>query len=278
MSAACDARASSSCTTSTTPACSSSTARGRRSSVTTTSCRCIRTATTCCTGSSTATSSCRATAPVAPHPIIALERLRAKLDRHRGAAVNEHERPGRRRRPRSPRRWRDSSRDTGTDPPSPIGVHAVNWRTLPDDEARAEWDALRAWVEWFTVRYRHPRSASCRTAGGSTAQLVEELSALHIAHLAAFDSSDAGFGPIGWHERSRLAHARALTRVRRQAARSGHDDTQTPLVGRTRSTSRNGTRGPTRPTPTEAPHGCLPNGRKKDDDQNPGHHRGQPHR
>ncbi|WP_100813446.1 hypothetical protein [Microbacterium lacus] len=37
---------------------------------------------------------------------------------------------------------------------APIGGHVVDWRTLTDRDARTEWQALRAWVEWFTVRYR----------------------------------------------------------------------------------------------------------------------------
>ena len=52
---------------------------------------------------------------------------------------------------------------------------------------------LRDWVEWFTVRYDVPVSVvpNCWWRHGA---LVEELSALHVAHLAAFDASDAGFG------------------------------------------------------------------------------------
>mgnify|MGYP004504021007 CR=1 FL=1 len=42
--------------------------------------------------------------------------------------------------------------------------------------------------------------------------LVEELSALHTAHIAAFDPSDTGFGPISWHERLAIAVPR-LTRA-----------------------------------------------------------------
>ena len=53
--------------------------------------------------------------------------------------------------------------------------------------------------------------------------LVEELSALHTAHTAAFDSSDAGFGPIGWHERLSLAMPR-LTRAYAGGCGNGHRD------------------------------------------------------
>ncbi|WP_396655607.1 hypothetical protein [Microbacterium sp.] len=85
-----------------------------------------------------------------------------------------------------------------------IGTEVVNWRTLDDAKARAAWNALRSWVEWFTVRYRISESVvpDCWYLHG---HLVEELSALHIAHVASFDASDSGYGPIGWHERLSLA-------------------------------------------------------------------------
>lgn len=95
----------------------------------------------------------------------------------------------------------------------PIGAPSVNWRTLNDADARVAWIELRSWIEWFTVRYEISESVvpACWFKHGD---LVEELSALHIAHTVAFDASDAGFGPIGWHERlsiaiPRLRHAYA---------------------------------------------------------------------
>ena len=88
-----------------------------------------------------------------------------------------------------------------------LGAQPVNWRELPDAEARAAWDALRGWVEWVTSRYDIPEVIvpTCWWRHGA---LVEELSALHIAWEAAFDSTDAGFGPIGWHERFAIARPR----------------------------------------------------------------------
>jgi len=92
----------------------------------------------------------------------------------------------------------------GTDP---LGSHPVDWRHLQPEQVSVEWTALREWVEWFTVRYTVPVSVvpDCWWRHGA---LVEELSALHVAHLAAFDDSDSGFGPIGWHERLALARPR----------------------------------------------------------------------
>ncbi|MGN6221666.1 MAG: hypothetical protein ACTHNQ_19370 [Microbacterium sp.] len=101
------------------------------------------------------------------------------------------------------------------------GGHIVDWRHLSDEQARAEWGMLREWVEWFTVRYNVPVSVvpPCWFKHGA---LVEELSALHIAHLAAFDSSDTGLGPIGWHER--LAQANGRLQRAGAGCTSGHFD------------------------------------------------------
>ncbi|GAA3776107.1 hypothetical protein GCM10022240_29530 [Microbacterium kribbense] len=105
---------------------------------------------------------------------------------------------------------------------APIGAHVVHWATLTDKDAPAAWNALREWVEWFTVRYRISESVvpPCWFKHG---QLVEELSALHTAHAAAFDPSDAGFGPIGWHERLSLAIPR-LTKAYSGGCARGHDE------------------------------------------------------
>ncbi|WP_417564151.1 hypothetical protein [Microbacterium sp.] len=105
---------------------------------------------------------------------------------------------------------------------APIGAHVVDWRTLKDAQAPAAWNSLRAWVEWFTIRYRISESVvpACWFKHG---QLVEELSALHTAHTAAFDPSDAGFGPIGWHERLSLAIPR-LSKAYSGGCARGHDE------------------------------------------------------
>ena len=104
---------------------------------------------------------------------------------------------------------------------APIGVTIVDWRTLSDADAPDTWNRLRTWVEWFTVRYRISESVvpACWYKHG---QLVEELSALHTAHTAAFDEGDGGFGPIGWHERLSLAIPR-LTRAYVGGCSRGHD-------------------------------------------------------
>ncbi|WP_052226537.1 hypothetical protein [Microbacterium mangrovi] len=89
----------------------------------------------------------------------------------------------------------------------PLGGQPVNWRDLDGKDARKTWDDLRQWVEWVTTRYDIPEVIvpTCWWRHGA---LVEELSALRTAWEAAFDPTDAGFGPIGWHERFAIARPR----------------------------------------------------------------------
>jgi len=99
-----------------------------------------------------------------------------------------------------PEGWDNQSRRS----PGMLGVAVVNWRTLPDGDAPQVWTDLGAWVSWFIHRYNLParKIPPCWFKHGA---LVEELSALHTAWLVSYDSLDAGFGPIGWHERLAVA-------------------------------------------------------------------------
>jgi len=94
--------------------------------------------------------------------------------------------------------------------PGMLGVSVVNWRTLEDADAPETWTALGEWVTWFTRRYNLParKIPPCWFKHGA---LVEELSALHTAWLVSYDSLDAGYGPIGWHERLAAAIPRLAT-------------------------------------------------------------------
>lgn len=102
----------------------------------------------------------------------------------------------------------------------PLGSQVVNWRTLRNEDAADEWRQLREWVEWFAVRYAIPHS-TVPTCWWQHGALVEELSALHTAHLAAFHDTDSGYGPISWHERLTPATAR-LTRAYGGGCTHGH--------------------------------------------------------
>jgi hypothetical protein len=89
----------------------------------------------------------------------------------------------------------------------------------------ATWTALREWVEWFTTRYNIPFS-TVPICWWQHDALVEELSALHTAHLAAFDPADTGFGPLSWHERLAIATPR-LTRAYGGGCNTEHRPTKT---------------------------------------------------
>ena len=69
----------------------------------------------------------------------------------------------------------------------------VNWSRLSPDQAAARWAALDEWVRWLARRYSldHRDLPPCWYAHGD---LVEELSALHTAHQAAFDPGGPGDG------------------------------------------------------------------------------------
>ncbi|QIZ97789.1 hypothetical protein [Leifsonia sp. PS1209] len=94
--------------------------------------------------------------------------------------------------------------------PGMLGIAVINWRTLDDADAPQVWAELRDWVTWFTHRYNLPirKIPPCWYKHGA---LVEELSALRTAWLVSFDSLDAGYGPIGWHERLAVAIPRLAT-------------------------------------------------------------------
>lgn len=131
-------------------------------------------------------------------------------------------------------------------PSDPIGGHAVNWRTITDEDAAGEWMLLRAWVEWFTTRYNIPLSTipNCwwRHDG-----LVEELSALHTAWVASFDESDAGLGPIGWHERLAIARGRWREVYTGGCSQTHRDDTVrtwTDVIDETEWTTHTGAPAP----------------------------------
>ncbi|WP_426518781.1 hypothetical protein ACPPVQ_03780 [Diaminobutyricibacter sp. McL0618] len=91
--------------------------------------------------------------------------------------------------------------------PGMLGITVVNWRTLERADALQAWTDLGEWVAWFTRRYNLParKIPPCWYKHGP---LVEELSALHTAWLVSYDSLDAGYGPIGWHERLAAATPR----------------------------------------------------------------------
>jgi hypothetical protein len=90
----------------------------------------------------------------------------------------------------------------------------INWRTIGDDERPEACRTLATWVqEWLIPRY-NIKAKMIPDCWWQHSDLVEELSALHTAWLVAFDAADAGWGPIGWHERFALAQTRPAFRER----------------------------------------------------------------
>lgn len=84
----------------------------------------------------------------------------------------------------------------------------VNWRTISDHDRTDACAALADWVQnWLVPRYAVPRRL-IPDCWYEHSAMVEELSAIHVAWLVAFDEADSGFGPIGWHERYALACTR----------------------------------------------------------------------
>jgi hypothetical protein len=91
-----------------------------------------------------------------------------------------------------------------------IGGAAINWRNLPDELAPEVWLKLREWVEWICDRYTVPEEVvpACWWRHGA---IVEDLSALKTAWAASYDTTDAGYGPIGFQERWFAAQTRLRT-------------------------------------------------------------------
>lgn len=88
-----------------------------------------------------------------------------------------------------------------------LAAIVINWRELLAEDAPAAWSDLRDWVEWIIHRYAVPDLVipDCWWQHGA---IVEELSALHAAWVASYDTTDSGYGPIGWHERWSVAKDR----------------------------------------------------------------------
>jgi hypothetical protein len=123
----------------------------------------------------------------------------------------------------------------------------VNWRTLSAEDAEYEWLALNEWVDWLRREFGLPASV-IPPAWHRHAELVWELSALHLHWLSAYDPSQHASAPIGWLADFHAAQARlrewvALSGTRldrdrpsRQTTWPGEDAAlgaaETPIVNR----------------------------------------------
>lgn len=74
----------------------------------------------------------------------------------------------------------------------------ICWPMLDDASADIELAALDRWVRWLTTRYTlAPRTIP--PCWSDHDALIEELSALRTAWLAAFAPTARGVAPIDWH-------------------------------------------------------------------------------
>ncbi|MGF3057332.1 DUF4913 domain-containing protein [Microbacterium sp. YY-01] len=90
----------------------------------------------------------------------------------------------------------------------------VNWREITGMQRINASRALVEWVhEWLIPRYA-VKTRTVPDCWWQHGDLIEELSALHTAWLVAFDPADAGYGPVGWHERYAAALQRSTMRSR----------------------------------------------------------------
>jgi hypothetical protein len=90
-----------------------------------------------------------------------------------------------------------------------VATSPVNWAHLDVEDASEQWSLLVEWTDWLRDRYQvHERVPACWYSHGP---LVEELSALRTAWVAAFLGPEAGLDdPLHWHEQL----DRSLDRIR----------------------------------------------------------------
>lgn len=110
--------------------------------------------------------------------------------------------------------------DTRFDLPEP--PHPINWNVLAADEAETEWLELNAWVNWLRRTYGLPTSV-IPPLWHRHAELVWELSALHLHWLCAYDPEQHGSAPLGWHRDFADARQRLRDWVAACGTRLDHD-------------------------------------------------------
>ena len=102
----------------------------------------------------------------------------------------------------------------------------VCWATMTDPETENALDELEDWVFWVVDRYAldHRTVPPCWPEHGA---LIEDLSALRVAWLAAFGITGRPEAPREWHAqfaaaRQRMTEAASLTGCRPSEHRAGH--------------------------------------------------------
>ncbi|NUU15841.1 hypothetical protein HP550_01070 [Cellulomonas humilata] len=83
----------------------------------------------------------------------------------------------------------------------------ILWCAHTDADQRGLLEALADWVSWLKDRYRldHRVVPEC---WAQHSELVEELSALHLAWQVAYASTSPADAALTWHERFAMARIR----------------------------------------------------------------------
>lgn len=94
------------------------------------------------------------------------------------------------------------------------------WVAHTPEEQRHYLDELELWVTWLVDHYRLDRRyvPECWVEHW---ELIEELSALHLAWEAAYATTSHADAPLTWHERLALARRRLGDCTARTGCRTG---------------------------------------------------------
>lgn len=81
-----------------------------------------------------------------------------------------------------------------------IAPTAWNWRSLGARAREELWSQLREWVTW--IRHRYPLAKKIPSCWDKHPEIVEELTALWLAWLAAYEQRDGTLtAAADWHDR-----------------------------------------------------------------------------
>ena len=105
----------------------------------------------------------------------------------------------------------------------PVGLFPalpVCWALLDDLETEDALEELHNWTDWVLDRYRldHRTIPTCWDQHGA---LIEELSALRIAWLAAYAITARPEAPLEWHQEFTAANHRMSDWTARTGCRRG---------------------------------------------------------
>lgn len=97
---------------------------------------------------------------------------------------------------------------------------AIVWSAHTPDDQALFLEELDLWVDWLVDRYNldHRTVPACWKRHG---ELIEELSALHLAWQGNFSTSADATGPLHWHERFAVARERLGDWIARTGCRPG---------------------------------------------------------